>query len=107
MVKRSNLLSCSKSSEFKGSARRLGRFAVSEGDRQVEAYKPTSHQAVLAFLQKSRIIGLCNLLRQAEIRVERLSSDFGDVVAFLASDEARWITGQTIEVNGGLYLGPR
>jgi 3-oxoacyl-[acyl-carrier protein] reductase len=34
-------------------------------------------------------------------------SDVGDVVVFLASDDARWITGQTLEVNGGLFLGPR
>jgi 3-oxoacyl-[acyl-carrier protein] reductase len=27
--------------------------------------------------------------------------DLADVVAFLASDDARWITGQTIHVNGG------
>ena len=33
--------------------------------------------------------------------------DIGDVVAFFASDDARWITGQTLEVNGGLFLGPR
>jgi 3-oxoacyl-[acyl-carrier protein] reductase len=30
-----------------------------------------------------------------------------DAVAFFASDEARWITGQTVEVNGGLFLGAR
>ncbi|TQM33269.1 SDR family oxidoreductase [Nocardia bhagyanarayanae] len=35
------------------------------------------------------------------------SPDIADVVAFLASDDARWVTGQTLEVNGGLYLGPR
>ena len=28
--------------------------------------------------------------------------DIADVVAFLASDEARWITGQNIRVNGGI-----
>jgi 3-oxoacyl-[acyl-carrier protein] reductase len=33
--------------------------------------------------------------------------DISDVVAFFASDDARWITGQTLEVNGGLFLGPR
>jgi 3-oxoacyl-[acyl-carrier protein] reductase len=30
--------------------------------------------------------------------------DIGDVVAFLASDEARWITGDTIHVDGGSKL---
>jgi 3-oxoacyl-[acyl-carrier protein] reductase len=34
-------------------------------------------------------------------------ADIGDVVAFFASADARWITGQTLEVNGGLFLGPR
>lgn len=30
--------------------------------------------------------------------------DIGGVVAFLASDEARWITGETIHVDGGSKL---
>jgi 3-oxoacyl-[acyl-carrier protein] reductase len=34
-------------------------------------------------------------------------ADIADVVAFFASDDARWITGQTVDVNGGLFLGPR
>jgi NAD(P)-dependent dehydrogenase (short-subunit alcohol dehydrogenase family) len=33
-------------------------------------------------------------------------ADIADAVAFFASDDARWITGQTVEVNGGLFLGP-
>ncbi|HEY3685966.1 MAG TPA: SDR family oxidoreductase [Streptosporangiaceae bacterium] len=33
--------------------------------------------------------------------------DIADVVAFLASDDARWITGQVIDASGGLWLGPR
>jgi NAD(P)-dependent dehydrogenase (short-subunit alcohol dehydrogenase family) len=32
--------------------------------------------------------------------------DIADVVAYLASDDARWITGQVIDVSGGLWLGP-
>lgn len=32
-------------------------------------------------------------------------ADVADVVAFLASDDARWITGQLLEVSGGLFLG--
>ncbi len=33
--------------------------------------------------------------------------DIADAVAFFASDDARWVTGQTLEVNGGLWLGPQ
>lgn len=33
--------------------------------------------------------------------------DVAEVVAFLASDAARWVTGQVIEASGGLFLGPR
>ncbi len=33
--------------------------------------------------------------------------DVADVVAFLASDAARWITGQVLDASGGLFLGPR
>src|SRR5262249_55202224 len=32
--------------------------------------------------------------------------DIADVVAFLASDDGRWVTGQSIEVSGGQWLGP-
>jgi NAD(P)-dependent dehydrogenase (short-subunit alcohol dehydrogenase family) len=32
--------------------------------------------------------------------------DVADVVTFLASDAARWITGQVIDASGGLFLGP-
>lgn len=33
--------------------------------------------------------------------------DLADAVAFFASPDSRWVTGQTLEVNGGLWLGPR
>ena len=36
-----------------------------------------------------------------------LPPDIADTVAFFASDDARWITGQTLDVNGGLLLGPK
>ncbi|MFF4415829.1 SDR family NAD(P)-dependent oxidoreductase [Streptosporangium sp. NPDC001559] len=32
--------------------------------------------------------------------------DVADVVAFLASPQGRWVTGQTVDVSGGTYLGP-
>ncbi|MGW7684935.1 SDR family oxidoreductase [Kribbella sp. NPDC054772] len=33
------------------------------------------------------------------------ADDVADVVAFLASPAARWITGQVVDASGGLYLG--
>jgi 3-oxoacyl-[acyl-carrier protein] reductase len=32
--------------------------------------------------------------------------DIADVIAFFASDDARWVTGEVLETNGGLWLGP-
>jgi len=34
------------------------------------------------------------------------SGDIADVVAFLVSSDARWVTGQLLDVSGGLFLGP-
>ncbi|MEU6660325.1 SDR family oxidoreductase [Streptomyces sp. NPDC046821] len=33
--------------------------------------------------------------------------DIADVVAFLASEAGRWVTGQVIDTSGGCFLGPR
>ncbi len=35
------------------------------------------------------------------------ADDIADAVAFFASEHARWITGQILDVNGGLFLGPK
>jgi len=35
------------------------------------------------------------------------AADIADAVAFFASDDSRWVTGQTLDVNGGLWLGPK
>lgn len=48
----------------------------------------------------NRVAGMTALGRHGQ------PADIADAVAFLASDDARWITGQTLEVNGGLFLGP-
>jgi NAD(P)-dependent dehydrogenase (short-subunit alcohol dehydrogenase family) len=32
-----------------------------------------------------------------------LPSDVADVVAFLASPDARWVTGQVVEISGGFH----
>ena len=34
-------------------------------------------------------------------------ADIADVVAFLASEAGRWVTGQIIDASGGCFLGPR
>jgi len=34
-------------------------------------------------------------------------ADIADAVAFFAGSDSRWVTGQTLEVNGGLWLGPQ
>jgi 3-oxoacyl-[acyl-carrier protein] reductase len=34
-------------------------------------------------------------------------ADIADAVAFLVSGDARWVTGQVLDVSGGLWLGPR
>jgi NAD(P)-dependent dehydrogenase (short-subunit alcohol dehydrogenase family) len=33
------------------------------------------------------------------------AEDVADAVAFLASDDGRWITGQVLDASGGLHLG--
>jgi 3-oxoacyl-[acyl-carrier protein] reductase len=35
------------------------------------------------------------------------AADIADAVAFFTTPDSRWVTGQVLEVNGGLYLGPR
>lgn len=34
-------------------------------------------------------------------------ADIADAVAFLASDDARWVTGHLLDASGGMWLGPR
>jgi 3-oxoacyl-[acyl-carrier protein] reductase len=44
---------------------------------------------------------------QTQIPLGRLGlpEDIAETVAFLVSDGAQYITGETIHVNGGLYMG--
>ena len=58
----------------------------------------TDMTRVLTDAQKSQIMG--------EIPLERLgeASEIAKTVSFLASDDANYITGETIHVNGGLHM---
>ncbi|NEQ26765.1 MAG: SDR family oxidoreductase, partial [Microcoleus sp. SIO2G3] len=64
---------------------------VSPGPTDTELFKADKTEE-----QINRFAQMAALGRLGEVQ------DIADVVAFLASEEARWITGQNIRVNGGL-----
>ena len=45
------------------------------------------------------------MIRQTPLGRFGQPSDIAAVVLFLASEDARWVTGQIIQVSGGLFLG--
>jgi 3-oxoacyl-[acyl-carrier protein] reductase len=47
-----------------------------------------------------------NVARMVALGRHGQPADIADAVAFFASDDSRWVTGQVLEVNGGLFLGP-
>jgi NAD(P)-dependent dehydrogenase (short-subunit alcohol dehydrogenase family) len=49
---------------------------------------------------QQRVAGMTALGRHGE------PADIADAVAFFASNDGRWVSGQVLEVNGGLFLGP-
>jgi 3-oxoacyl-[acyl-carrier protein] reductase len=80
-------------------------FAAAFGDRgvRVNAVAPGVVQTDMSNFTKT------DAGRDAALRMQALKrlaqpDDIGDVVAFLASDAARWITGDTIHVDGGSKL---
>jgi 3-oxoacyl-[acyl-carrier protein] reductase len=80
-------------------------FAAALGQRgiRVNAVAPGVVATEMSNFTKTEVgrdyvLGLQTLKRLAQ------PDDLGDVVAFLASSEARWITGDTIHVDGGSKL---
>lgn len=80
-------------------------FAAALGPRgiRVNAVAPGVVQTDMSNFTKTDAgrdftLGLQSLKRLAE------PDDIGDVIAFLASDQARWITGDTVHVDGGSKL---
>jgi 3-oxoacyl-[acyl-carrier protein] reductase len=45
------------------------------------------------------------LVRQTPLGRLGRPDDIAAVVGFLASDDARWVTGQVVQASGGLFLG--
>jgi 3-oxoacyl-[acyl-carrier protein] reductase len=64
--------------------------AVSPGATETETYRAGKDPEFVATLERMSVFSRLG-------RVEEIA----DVVAFVASDDARWITGQNIRVNGG------
>ena len=44
------------------------------------------------------------MMKRIPMRKLGQTEDVADAVAFLASDNAKYITGDTIHVNGGMYM---
>jgi 3-oxoacyl-[acyl-carrier protein] reductase len=80
-------------------------FAAALGDRgiRVNAVAPGVVATDLSTLTKTEAGRNSTLSMQALKRIAQ-PDDIGSVVAFLASDDARWITGDTIRVDGGSKL---
>ncbi len=78
-------------------ARSITVNAVAPGATRTEANAP--------FFETPGLVDAITALTALD-RLGR-AEDVADVVAFLASDDARWITGQTVDASGGLFLGPR
>jgi len=62
-------------------------------------YVETAMTAVLTEEQRTAMLGVVPLGRAGTDR------DIAAAVAFLASDGAGYITGHTLDVNGGMYMG--
>jgi len=80
-------------------------FASALGERgiRVNAVAPGVVETDMSNFAKTELGRNLTLGMQALKRVAQ-PDDIGGVVAFLASDEARWITGDTVRVDGGSKL---
>jgi 3-oxoacyl-[acyl-carrier protein] reductase len=80
-------------------------FALALGERgiRVNAVAPGVVETDMSHFAKTNAGRNLTLGMQALKRVAQ-PDDIGGVVAFLASDEARWITGDTVRVDGGSNL---
>lgn len=81
-------------------ARSLGRFQITANCIAVAATRTPTTEAALADEERTR-----KALRSYVIRRPGEPADVAGLAAFLASDSASWITGQTYPVNGGFSFG--
>lgn len=73
--------------------------------QEVAAKKVTVNAVAPGFIRTDMVEGLDEASLKATIPAKRFGepSEVASLVAFLASDEAAYITGQVVSINGGLY----
>jgi 3-oxoacyl-[acyl-carrier protein] reductase len=78
-------------------------FEVASHGITVNSIQPGVHEtARLAELYGERI---STVAEDISVRTLGRAEDFGDAAAFLCSDQARFITGSSLLVDGGMYQG--
>jgi 3-oxoacyl-[acyl-carrier protein] reductase len=78
--------------------------------REVASRNITCNAVAPGFIETAMTSTLSEEFKQTALKVIPLgrvgaTDDVANAVAFLASDEAGYITGQTLNVNGGMYMG--
>src|SRR5256712_11942630 len=78
--------------------------------REVASRKITSNAVAPGFIETAMTAALPENLKQEAVKLIPLGrvgapEDVANVVAFLASDEASYITGHVLNVNGGMLMG--
>jgi 3-oxoacyl-[acyl-carrier protein] reductase len=78
--------------------------------REVASRNITSNAIAPGFIETSMTAALSQEFKQAAVKQIPLGrvgtpQDIASAVAFLASDEAAYITGHVLNVNGGMLMG--
>src|SRR5437868_13829225 len=78
--------------------------------REVGSRNITCNAVAPGFIETAMISSLGNELKETAVKMIRLSrvgisDDVANCVAFLASEEAGYITGHVLNVNGGMLMG--
>ena len=78
--------------------------------REVASRNITCNAVAPGFIETAMTSGLSEEFKQTALKMIPLgrvgsSDDIANAVAFLASDEAAYITGHVLNVNGGMLMG--
>jgi len=84
--------------------RSLARVGAPDGIR-VNCVTPGLIETEMSQKEIHSEVGQQKIGREIPLRRAGLASEVAGAVVFLASEEAAYITGQSINVNGGLYMG--